>query len=452
MTVHTDHAVVIGASIGGLLAARALSESFTQVTVMERDVLPAGAVQRQGVPQARHAHGLLARGREALDELFGGLTQELVNLGAPLGDAQANVRWINGGRSMRQAPSGMFGLGVSRLLLEDRVRARVVALPNVRILDGCDVVGPTATADGRRVTGLRVMHRAQGSAEETLDADLVVDASGRGSRSPVWLTELGHPAPRQDEIRIGMTYVSRAYRRAAGIPFGVVVAGTVANPRGGVMLPQEDDRWLVSLGGMLGEAPPLDHAGYTAYAQMLPSPAIHEVIRDAEPLGDAVRFRYPATIRRRYEDLRSVPDGYLVFGDAICSFNPFYGQGMTVAAVEALELRRCLAAGTDRLARRFFRAAARFVDVVWDISVGGDLRFPEVEGPRTRKVRIVNAYLNRLYIAAEHDPEVGRRFLRVVNLLDRPERLLSPGTVHRVLRGSAARSVRPPLPGLPVPR
>jgi hypothetical protein len=193
---------------------------------------------------------------------------------------------------------------------------------------------------------------------------------------------------------------------------------------------------MVSIGGILGDAAPLDHEGFTAFAATLPSRAIHDVIRNAEPLSDAARFRYPASTRRRYERLSRFPDGYLAFGDAISSFNPVYGQGMTVAALEAVELRTCLGEGTADLARRFFRRAARIVDTPWDISVGADLRFPEVEGRRTAKVRMVNGYLERLHVAAERDATVGRTFLRVINMIDPPERLMAPGTALRVLRGS----------------
>lgn len=440
MSENTDHAIVIGASIGGLLAARVLSETYAQVTVVERDVLSDGAAPRRGVAQGRHAHGLLARGREILEELFGGLTGELADLGVPSADLQSGFRWVNDGRLLcQQTPSGLQGLGVSRPLLESRVRARVRALPNVAIVDACDAVGPTATTDRRRVTGLRVLRRAASSAEEVIAADLVVDASGRGSRGPQWLEALGYAAPQAQQVRVGLAYASRAYRRDPEGPDGVSVAATVENPRGGVMIAQEGDRWIVSIGGLLGEAAPLDHEGYTAFAASLPSPLIHDVIRDAEPLSDAVRFRFPASTRRRYEHLARLPQGYLAFGDAISSFNPVYGQGMSVAAVEALALRQCLRRGTGDLAHRFFRVAAGVVDVPWAMAVGADLRFPDVEGRRTAKVRMINAYLERLHVAAERDPAVGRAFLRVINLLDRPERLLAPDVALRVLRGSVPR-------------
>jgi len=437
MSARTDHAVVVGASMGGLVAARVLSEVYDRVTLVERDVLDDSASPRRGVPQGRHAHGLLARGREVLEDFFPGLTEELVGLGAGRIDLQAQFRWINGGRQMHRADSGLVGLGVSRPLLESRVRARVLALPNVTLLDGCDATGLTATADRGRVTGLRVLRRTDdGGADEVLDADLVVDASGRGSRGPQWLESLGYPAPQVEQVQIGLAYASRSYRRDPHGPAGAAVGATLANPRGGVIIDQEGDRWIVSIGGILGEAAPLDHEGFTAFAATLPSPAIHEVIRDAEPLTDAVRFRYPASSRRRYERMSRFPAGYLAFGDSICSFNPTYGQGMTVAALEGTVLRTCLADGTADLGRRFFRGAARIVDIPWDISVGADLRFPDVSGQRTAKVRMVNRYLERVHRAAETDPSVGRAFLRVVNMIDRPERLMAPRTALRVLRGS----------------
>ena len=437
MSEHTDHAVVVGASMGGLLAARVLSETYAAVTVVERDHLPDDAAPRRGVPQGRHAHGLLARGREALEELFPGLTAELVGLGVPAVDLQEGFRWINGGRLLRQAPSGLLGLGVSRPLLESRIRARVRALPNVAIADGCDAAGLVASGD--RVTGLRVLRRAADSCDEALSADLVVDATGRGSRGAQWLEALGYPVPEVEQVHVGLAYASRSYRRDPDGPEGAAVAGTVGNPRAGVMIAQEDDRWIVTFGGMLGDTPPLDHAGYTEYAATLPSSAIHDVIGDAEPMSDPRLFRFPASTRRRYERLRRFPRGYLVLGDAISSFNPVYGQGMTVAAVEALRLHSCLADGTGDLAPRFLREAARIVDTPWEISVGADLRFPGVPGPRTPKVRAVNAYLERLHVAAEHDPAVGRAFLRVVNLVDRPETLMAPRLALRVLRGSSGR-------------
>jgi 2-polyprenyl-6-methoxyphenol hydroxylase-like FAD-dependent oxidoreductase len=383
----------------------------------------------------------------ALEELFPGLTDELVANGALSGDLQAESRWYNRGLRLSQGASDLRAVAVSRPLLEGCVRERVRALPNVRIVDRCDAAGLVPTPDGRRVRGVRVLRRADGSAEEELDADLVVDATGRGSRSPLWLEELGYPQPTEHEVRIGVAYASRVYRRRPDHADGdraVVVAATVDRPRGGVMLAMEGDRWMVTLNGYLGQRPPTDPDEFIAFAAGLPAPDIFEVICDAEPLGEVLPARYPASVRRRYELLHEFPDGYLVTGDAVCGFNPVYGQGMSVAALEALALRECLRAGPAGLATRFFTKVARIIDIPWGIAVTADLRFPGVQGARTAKVRLVNAYLARFHVAAAADPVLGRAFLRVVNLMDRPEGLLRPAIAARVLGGSLRRAATRP--------
>jgi 2-polyprenyl-6-methoxyphenol hydroxylase-like FAD-dependent oxidoreductase len=435
-----EHAVVLGASMAGLAAARVLADTYERVTVLERDALPGAAAHRKGVPQSRHAHGLLAGGRVALEELFPGLTDELVARGAVTGDLQAETRWYNRGLRLCQGPSDLRALAVSRPLLEGRVRDRVRALPNVRLVDRCDAAGLVATPDGRRVRGVRVLRRAEGRAEEVLEADLVLDAAGRGSRSPVWLEQLGYPRPAEEELRIDVAYASRIYRRRPDHLDGdraVVVAATLERPRAAAMLSMEGDRWIVTLASYRGPRPPTDPDGFLAFAAGLPAPDVFEVISDAEPLGEVLPARYPASVRRRYERLDQFPDGYLVTGDAVCGFNPVYGQGMSVAALEALALRECLRDGPAAgLAGRFFAKVARIVDIPWGIAVTADLRFPWIEGTRTARVRLVNAYLARFHVAAERDPVLGRAFLRVVNLIDRPEGLLRPAIALRVLGGS----------------
>ena len=437
------HAVVLGASMGGLATARVLADAYEHVTVLDRDTLPPSTGQRRGVPQGRHAHGLLARGREVLEELFPGLTDDLVAEGALYGDVQVHGRWYNEGVRLRQGPSGLHSLALSRPLLEGYVRGRLGALPGVRILDGRDVTGLAATPDGRRVTGVRTIGRADGSAEEVVPADLVVDATGKGSRSPVWLEALGYRRPERERVRIQVAYATAVFRRRVTQLDGdrvIIVAATHQRRRGAAMLAQEGDRWIVTQFGYLGERPPTDPDGFVAWAATLPVPDVHEVVSSSELLQAPVPARFPDNVRHRYEHLDRFPEGYLVTGDAVCSFNPVYGQGMTVAVLEALALRDCLGDGPARLGLRFAGRAARLVDIPWGIAVGADLRFPEVEGPRTAKVRMVNAYLARLHVAAANDPVLGRAFLRVVNLIDPPERLMRPELAMRVMRGQRAAS------------
>jgi hypothetical protein len=309
----------------------------------------------------------------------------------------------------------------------------------VTFLERCDVAELATSPDGRRVTGARVRRRAGGSAEEVLGADLVVDATGRGSHTPSWLQALGYPRPAKEQVRIGLGYATRRYRLppdALGGDLGMLHGTTPEHPRGGALLMLEGDQWMVTLVGILGDYPPTDPDGFLAFARSLRFLDLYEAIRDGEPLDDPVAFRFPASVRHRYERLPWFPDGLLVMGDAVCSFNPIYGQGMSVAALEALALRRHLERGTRPQPHRWFRDLARVVDVPWDIAVGGDLVFPSVQGRRTAKVWLVNAYIARLHAAAAHDASLASAFMRVAGLVARPESLLRPGIVLGVLRGS----------------
>lgn len=433
-----DRAVVLGASMAGLLAARVLADAYGQVTVIDRDELSETPMHRRGVPHGRHIHGLLARGQQALEELFPGLTAELVAHGVPTGDMLADTRLYLSGHRLRQAHTGLVVLCASRPVLEGHVRARVRALPNLTFLDRCDIVGLATTPDGRRVAGVRVLRRADGSAEQVLGADLVVDATGRGSRTPVWLEALGYSRPQEDQVRIGLGYATRTYRLASdalGGDLAVLQAATPQHPRTGALQMLEGDRWMLTLGGILGDHPPTDPDGFLDFARSLQFPDIYQTIRDAEPLDDPVPFRFPASVRHRYERLDRFPDGLLVMGDAVASFNPIYGQGMSVAALEALTLRRHLERGAAPQPRRFFRDLPRVVDVPWDIAAGGDLIFPGVKGRRTLKSRLVSAYIARLHAAAAHDASLASAFVRVAGLVAPPQTLLRPSIAGRVLRG-----------------
>jgi 2-polyprenyl-6-methoxyphenol hydroxylase-like FAD-dependent oxidoreductase len=442
-----DRAVVLGASMAGLLAARVLADTYGQVTVIDRDELPEAPMHRRGVPHGRHIHALLARGQQALEELLPGLTAELVSQGVPAGDVLADARLYLSGHRLRQAHTGLGLLSASRPVLEGRVRARIRALPNVAFLDSRDVAGLTTTPDGGRVTGTRVLRRADGSAEELIAADLVVDATGRGSRTPVWLEALGYPWPPTEQVQIGLGYATRIYRLPPDALQGdlaVVQTATPEHPRAGGLQALEGDRWLLTLAGILGDHPPTDPDGFLAFARSLQFPDIYQAVRDGEPLDDPVGFRFPASVRHRYERLDRLPAGLLVVGDAVCSFNPVYGQGMSVAALEALTLRRHLQRGVEPQPRRFFRDLARVVDVPWEMAAGGDLVFPGVQGRRTLKVRLVSTYLARLHAAAVHDAHLAIAFTWVAGLVAPPQALLRPGIVLRVLRGSRHRRTGPP--------
>lgn len=430
------HAVVLGASMGGLLAARALVGSYDRITVVDRDPLPAGAEHRRGVPQARHFHTILLRGQQALDRMFPGLTAELVAADAVPVGFNLDARFVLGGHTLARTDTGASDVQTTRPLLEGVVRARVAALPGVRLVPGCDVVGPVV--EGDRVTGVRVSRR---STEEVLPADLVVDALGRSGRARSWLASLGLPTPAEDRIDVDMVYASRLVRPVAPFPDKLVLVGPVpGRPTGFAFAAQEHGRWMLTQVGMAGDHPPTDEPGYLAFLERSAPPDVRDSVAAAEPLTDIRTHRFPASLRRRYERLRRFPRGLLVFGDALCSFNPIYGQGMTVAALEAEALRRCLRDGPDDLAPRFFRAAAGIIDPVWRLNALGDLALPEIAGHRSWSTRALNRYVARLQGVATHDPAAATAFIRTIGLLQPPTSILRPDVLARVVVGGSRRN------------
>ncbi|MER3554010.1 MAG: FAD-binding monooxygenase [Meiothermus sp.] len=313
---------------------------------------------------------------------------------------------------------------MSRPVLEAAVRQRVMALHNVRILDGCDVLGLVWGAG--RVTGVRSKYR-DGNAEEQIPADLVVDACGRGSRAPTWLEAMGYPKPEVEVVEVGMGYATRLYRREPQHLGGDVLINSVPYAkikRGGIAIAQEGDRWIVTLAGYFGDHSPTDEAGFLEFAKSLPNPDLYELLRTATSLTHPVPYKFPANQRHRYERLTRFPEGFLVMGDAICGFSPIYGQGMTVAALEALAQRECRAEGPARLARRFFKRAARAVDVPWSVTVGGDSRLSD--RPQLLKSRFMGWYLGRLHHAAQRDPLLALAFMNVADLLTSPRAYSTP--------------------------
>ena len=432
--------MVIGASISGLVAARVLSTRFDQVTILDRDSLPDSIGNRRGVPQGQHGHGLLASGFRALTALFPRLEEDLLASGATAGDVIGDVRWFQHGYYKAKFQSGFGGMLLSRPLLECTLRQAVAALPNVVILDRTHVTGLASDPDHEMVTGVLVQ-RTDGTSA-IVHGSLVVDASGRASRSPVWLEELGYEIPAVQEVAVDLAYTTRTFRRRPQDLNGDV--GAVIGPkpphqkRVGFILAMEGNRWMVSIGGWLGDHAPTDPQGYLDFAKLLTRPDIYEVIRDAEPLTDAVTYKFPSNLRRQYERLSRFPRGYLVMGDAMCSFNPIYGQGMSVAALEGQTLAETLdrSDASQPFWGPFFKAAAKIIETPWMIAAGSDFAFPGVTGQKPAGTDIVNWYMNRVHRVASSDREVCRSFFDVANLLKPAPSLFHPRMVARVIKGS----------------
>ncbi len=336
-------------------------------------------------------------------------------------------------------------VGATRPLLESVVRDRVRARSGVRFLEDRDALGLLTTPDQSRVTGVRLGSR-DSNPEETLAGDLVVDATGRSSRSPQWLADLGYASPDEERLRVGVHYTTRLFRRKPGDLPGcqhVVVTIPPDDRRGGLVLAVEGDRWLVTLVGLLGERPPADLDGFVEYARTLWARDLHELVAAAEPLGEASTGGFPSYVRRRYDRLRRFPSRYVVTGDAVCSLSPVYAQGMSVAIGEARALGQVLDRhGLDRVGPRVFQRTRRTVDAAWTMATGADLGHPAVEGPRPARWRLINAYVNRLLRVAHRDPVVAKAFMDVSGMVASPQHLMHPRIVSRVFTGAEVQSAR----------
>jgi len=436
-----ERAVVLGASMGGLLAARVLADFFETVTVVERDVLPDDPADRQGVPQGRHVHVLLARGAQILDELFPGFLNELVADGAPVwADGElSKLHLAFGGHQILRSgkitrePKALAVYMPSRPFLECHVRQRLQAMSNVTILCGHDVCELMSTPDRGRVTGVRVVNR-DGGAEQELTANVVMDAMGRGAHTPALLDSLEYGRPVEDHIVMHTNYVSQLLR----IPEGTLnemlvdIGPAPDRPTGMFLTGYENDTWMFTVFGMVGHQPPRDLAGMLSFAREYCPAHLIAAMQAAEPIGEVAHHHMPSSQWRRYDKMAQLPDGLLVCGDAICSVNPIYGQGMTLAALEVATLRECLRGGGTDLPRRYFRASAKPIGVAWQMVASSDLTFPAVAGRRSRWMGVTTRLLDWALTACESDLVVAVRFFKVNGLIYSPLRLLHPVFVYRV--------------------
>jgi 2-polyprenyl-6-methoxyphenol hydroxylase-like FAD-dependent oxidoreductase len=438
-----EHAVVIGGSMAGLIAARALADHYGRVTVLERDRLPVGPDARKGTPQARHIHVLLTAGRRVLERLFPGVIADLVAAGAEDYDAIADLEWVSPAGPGVRFPSDIRLLGATRDLIEWGVRTRIAADPRVTVRTGVDVSGYRLDAAGRRVVGVTVEDRTGADrTTETLDADLVIDAAGRGSRTPQLLDALGFPRPRETVVNGFLGYASRLMQPPAGWAGGWKTFHIQCAPpdrrRGGVIATVEGGRWIVTLAGGGKDHPPTDEDGFRAFARSLADPRFAAAVEAAEPLTPIVGTKTTENRVRHYERLARRPEGLLVTGDAACAFNPVYGQGMSAAAVGAVVLDRCLCAtrpgAADGLAARFQARLAKANTRPWLLATGEDYRYAEAEGPPPgRAVRLAHRYIDRVTALAARNPRVRRKFTEVIHLVRPPASLFTPGLAARAL-------------------
>ena len=449
MNAGKTHAIVIGGSMAGLLAARVLADHFTQVTIVDRDTFPIRPGPRKGLPQARHVHVLLWRGQLCLEKLFPGLQDALGQAGAPQVDWIGDARLYSFGGWAPHFRSNYLAHPCSRDLLEWATRQRLSEYPQVQVLEGLEAIDILTNANKSHVTGIRVRNRHQPEQEHAeLLADLVVDASGRESRTPGWLEELGYAPPQDTLVNSFLGYATRVYQRPPGFTEwkSLLVRGTSqANKRGGVINPIEGERWMVTLAGVGRDYPPTDEAGFLEFARSLPVLTLYDAIQDAQPLTSISGYRKTENRWRRYERLERRPENLVILGDAVCAFNPIYGQGMSVAALGALALDESLRGRRDGnrlngLARDVQKKLANAIAGPWLLATGEDYRYPETEGGRRNAVtRLMHRYMDQVMFVANQDAQVFTTFFEVGQLLKPVTAFFRPGIMMKVLKKSIKR-------------
>ena len=447
-TNHYEHAIVIGGSIAGLITSAILTRHFDRVTVIERDRMPDGPELRKGVPQANQPHILLKRGQMIMEDLFPGMTDELIASGAVPVNMGAELQWFVLGGWRPRFESSIDILGTSRPLLETTIRKHLKANPKIMFMQDTRVIGLATDVAHSRATGVKVDHRYMG--ELTVSADLVVDASGRATHAPEWLAELGYVPPEKTAVNARAGYSARFYEidPSLGVKAMYVQPTPISGARGAVLLPQEGNRWHMALVGIAGDFPPNDEAGFLEFARSLPTPDIYNIITKAKPLTEPVGFRHAENRLYHYDQLPRYLESFVAIGDAVFAFNPVYGQGMTVAAVSAVDLdhslrtQRMFSDDLIGLAEHFQTKLGETLAMPWQLATGEDMRWEgtEVEGfvpPPTPETLEMGAYMDKVFVAANRNPVVLEVFLKVQNMLESPAAFFAPEMMALVMAETA---------------
>jgi flavin-dependent dehydrogenase len=459
-----SRAIVIGGGIAGLLAARVLADHFEQVTIVDRDRFPQGPEFRKGVPQAHHTHYLMIRGRLILEQLFPGFESEMIAAGAVPVDLGEDLFWFTRVGVAQRFRSQLSTFFCSRSLMEWGVRRRLSAAGRVSFVEACDVVGLIATADKSGVAGVRLRGRDRSadadSTDQVMYGDLVVDASGYSSRAPQWLEALGYAPPPETVVQPFRGYATRYYAIPAGLQADwkalIIQSKPPLGTRYGQLFPMEGNSWMLTLIGAAHDYPPTDEAGFLEFARSLPSPLIYEAIKEAQPSSPIYGYQHTENRLRSYEQMGVWPEGFVALGDAACTLNPSYAQGITAAGFAALTLDECLRSqhqrmpGGDRtgLARTFQQALAKTNAPLWEKSISDDMRYAKTAGgTSSHKIRFMHWYIDQTLQLAMKNRGAYKAFMSWMQLLAPLDSLFHPKIMAQVLMHAVVR--RPAVAAFP---
>jgi flavin-dependent dehydrogenase len=442
-----SRAVVIGGSIAGLTAARVLSDHFDKVTVIERGPMADGVEFPKGVPQSRHPHILLIRGERILEDHFPGFKQDLIDGGAKVMNFGRDLKMRFPGGWLPQYQTEMQGIAASRKLIDFTVYQHVAQIPNINFKPDSEVVSICTDDDNRRVIGVQIHNRADGRVED-VPAELIVDASGRNSKAPHWLAQLGYAAPEDNVVNAFPGYASRIYEIPKNFDKGWKTMYIMPNPpevtRGAIIIPMEGDLWHVTLIGMNRDNPPTDEAGFMKFARSLVSSDIYDALNAAMPVSPIWGYRRAENRMRRYDIMEKYLEGFVALGDAVYALNPVYGQGMTLASIASTILDQCVAEqaalgqGDDftGMAEKFQKMLSKELVMPWQTATNEDMRWPETEGKQDLDAasRFIGRYFNLVLQAMPHSVKVTDAFFHVQHMIAPPTILMHPVIMFTVLK------------------
>jgi 2-polyprenyl-6-methoxyphenol hydroxylase-like FAD-dependent oxidoreductase len=437
------HAIVLGGSFAGLMTAKVLSSHYQQVTVVEKDKVHHCPESRKGQSHTRHLHGLLPTALHILSTYFPGLIEEIHDHGGVVNDFGTSMNWYTHGGFKKNVFLGIPGVSLSRPLLEYLVRERVLSVPNIMLIDNTTVKDYLYQPDQQKISGV-IVEGKEGMLPGNIEADLVVDCSGRGSRTPQWLKEMGYGEVPVDEVKINVTYTTRLYQRDPddfrSRTWMACTPEAPAERRNGAVFPIEGNRWIISVGGWHGEKAATEEDEFLDFLKTLPNPNIYDIASTCQPISDIIQYRYPISIKKNYEKMRRFPLGLLILGDAISSFNPVYGQGMASVGLQAVELDKLMGQNVDerRLAKTYFKRIVKIKNKLWEMSTGEDFRFAETAGTRPFAINLINKYVSLVHRATNRDEKVCKAFLKVMGLIAPSLILFSPSILWRTLRANYA--------------
>lgn len=433
-------ALVIGGSIAGLFAARILSDFFEEVLIIEKDQKREKHLTRTGVPQGSHGHALLKSGEEILTELFPGIVDELIADGSVKSDFTSELAWNHHGSWKVKYHAGISIIQQSRPFLEWHIQRRLEMIPNISFLYGTKAKRMLINSDSTSIIGVEI--QKDGEAAMPLNADLVVDATGAGSNSTNWLRQLGFDAPQKTEVKVNLFYASRIYSwlSSKNKDWGnlLVYPNPPRQNRGGSISPIENQRWMVTLLGYGVESPPSTVEEFINYAKSLEQPDVYEAIKNGTPETDVSVYRFPALRRFHYEKLQRFPNGLIVIGDAFCRIDPVFGQGMSIAALEAIALKKELQKAVNKnklsqISKNTHRSFSKIIDVPWLIALTEDFRFTHTDGAKPFGLPLLKWYVKRVILACESNQKVYGKLINVLQLKAHPISLFSPSTLKAVL-------------------